>query len=131
MRIARSLIDEIVAHAREEAPNECCGVIAARDGEAVEVMRARNARQSPTAYELDPRDLIRIWNALDDDPDRLGAIYHSHLRSPPEPSQTDINLARNWPEPLYVIVGLAGEEPEVRAFRIADGRVDEVTLEVV
>jgi proteasome lid subunit RPN8/RPN11 len=66
---------------------------------------------------------------IDDAGHDLGAIYHSHTRSKPYPSQTDINLAF-YPEALYVIVGLAGEEPEVRAFAIRDGQVTEAELEV-
>ena len=130
MRIARELIDELVAHAREDAPNECCGMIASRDGEAVRVYRAENVHASPVRYEIEPRDQLRIVNDIDGEGWELGAIYHSHTRSEPVPSQTDINLARNWPDPLYVIVGVAGEEPDVRAFAIRDGSVDEVALDV-
>jgi [CysO sulfur-carrier protein]-S-L-cysteine hydrolase len=130
MRIPRPLIDEIVTHAREEAPNECCGMIAARDGDAVRVHRARNSQASPLRYEIDPRDQLRILEEIEDAGSELGAIYHSHTRSAPYPSQTDINLARLWPDPLYVIVGVAGGEPEVRAFLIRDGRVAESELEV-
>jgi [CysO sulfur-carrier protein]-S-L-cysteine hydrolase len=130
MRISRSMVEEVVAHAREEAPNECCGMIAARDGEAVAVHRARNAQASPLRYEIDGRDQFRILDALEREGLDLGAIYHSHTRSAPIPSQTDINLARLWPDPLYVIVGVAEEEPDVRAFHIRDGRVDEAALEI-
>ena len=130
MRIGRALIDEMVAHAHEEAPNECCGLVASDDGGAVRVYRARNAEHSPVKYVVDPRDQIRIQNDIDDNGWDLGAIYHSHTRTEPFPSQTDINLARNWPDPLYVIVGVAGGEPDVRAFRIVDGQVSETALEV-
>jgi len=130
VRIARELIDELIAHAREDAPNECCGMIAARDGEAVRVFRAENVHASPVRYEIEARDQLRVMNAIEDEGWELGAIYHSHTRSEPVPSQTDINLARNWPDPLYVIVGVAGEQPDVRAFAIRDGAVDEVALEV-
>jgi proteasome lid subunit RPN8/RPN11 len=130
VRIARELIDELVAHARSDAPNECCGIIASRDGEATRVFPAENVHASPTRYEIEPRDQLRIVNEIDDEGWELGAIYHSHTRSEPVPSQTDINLARNWPDPLYVIVGVAGEEPDVRAFAIRDGAVDEVALRV-
>ena len=130
MRIARELIDELIAHAREDAPNECCGMIASRNGAAVRVYRAENIHASPVRYEIEPRDQLRIVNDIDDEGWELGAIYHSHTRSEPVPSQTDINLARNWPDPLYVIVGVAGEEPDVRAFAIRDGSVDEVALDV-
>jgi len=124
------MIDEMVAHAREEAPNECCGLIAADDGDAVRVYRATNAEHSPVKYVVDPRDQIRIQNEIDDNGWDLGAIYHSHTRTEPFPSQTDINLARNWPDPIYLIVGVAGDEARVRAFRIVDGQVSETELEV-
>lgn len=130
MRISRKLLEEVVAHAREEAPNECCGMIAARDGRAVKVFRAVNAAASPLRYEVDPRDQLRIETAIDDAGWEIGAIYHSHTRSAPYPSQTDVNLAFH-PDALYLIVGLADGEPDVRAYRIADRRtVDEVALVV-
>ena len=97
------MIDEMVAHAREEAPNECCGLVASSNGDVKRVYRAANAERSPVKYVVDPRDQIRIQNEIDDHGWELGAIYHSHTRTEPFPSQTDINLARNWPDPLYVI----------------------------
>ena len=130
MRVPRALYDEIVAHAHEQAPNECCGMIAARDGEAVAVHRATNTAASPFRYELDPMEQYRIHAAIEDGGGELGAIYHSHRRSDPVPSQTDINLAF-YPESLYVIVGLMAETPDVRAFRIVDGEVAEASLEIV
>lgn len=129
MRIARELVDEIVAHAREEAPNECCGMVAAENGRAVRVYRATNAAASPLRYEIEPRDQYRIEMAIEDAGMELGAIYHSHTRSDPYPSQTDVNLAFH-PHALYLIVGLAGDEPELRAYRIVDGRVDEAEFEI-
>lgn len=130
MRISRELYDEIVAHARADAPNECCGMIASRDGDAVKVYRAENAAASPLRYEIDGAEQYRIQMAIDDEDLDLGAIYHSHTRTAPYPSQTDINLAF-YPESLYVIVGLAGNEPEVRAFEIRDGKVANAELTVV
>jgi proteasome lid subunit RPN8/RPN11 len=129
MRIPRQLYDEVVAHARAEAPNECCGMIAARDGDAVRVYRATNAAQSPLRYELDGAEQYKIQTEIEGAGLDLGAIYHSHTRTEPYPSQTDINLAF-YPDALYVIVGLAGHEPEVRAFSIRDGQVGDAELEV-
>ena len=123
------MLDRMVEHARREAPNECVGVLGARDGEAVRVHRARNAAASPLRYEIDGMEQYRIQTAIEDAGHDLGAIYHSHTRSAPEPSQTDINLAF-YPDALYVIVGVAGEEADVRAWRIVDRRVSEVELEV-
>jgi [CysO sulfur-carrier protein]-S-L-cysteine hydrolase len=124
------MIEAMVAHARAEAPNECCGLVASSNGDATRVYRATNAEHSPVKYVVDPHDQIRIQNDIDENGWELGAIYHSHTRTEPFPSQTDINLAGNWPDPLYVIVGVAGGEPDVRAFRIVDGTVTETELEV-
>ena len=129
MRISQVLLDEIVEHARAEAPNECCGMIATQDGVAVAVHRARNAAASPLRYEMDGMEQYKIQTEIEDGGYELGAIYHSHTRSDPEPSQTDINLAF-YPDALYVIVGVKGEEPDVRAWRIVDGAVSEAALEV-
>ena len=127
--MSRELYEEIVAHARSEAPNECCGMIASRDGEAVKVYRATNAAASPLRYEIDGAEQYRIQMQIEDSGLDLGAIYHSHTRTEPNPSQTDINLAF-YPDALYLIVGLAAEEPEVRAFRIREGQVHGAQLEV-
>jgi proteasome lid subunit RPN8/RPN11 len=139
VRIPRDLLEQIVAHARAEAPNECCGMVAADGEEAVRVFPATNVRASPLAYEIDGREIISVVGEIEAAGQRLGAIYHSHTRTEPYPSQTDVNLAfwgdsdqEAWPGTIYLIVGLAGSEPRIRAFRIpARERVEEVELEVV
>jgi proteasome lid subunit RPN8/RPN11 len=130
MRIARELYDEIIDHARAEAPNECVGLVAARDSEAVEVHRARNAESSPLRFSIDSQEQVRLWKQIDDAGLEIGAIYHSHTRTEPRPSQTDINFAQGWPGVAWIIVGLAGEEPEVRTWLIHDGQVSEAELVV-
>ncbi len=127
LRLPRSLFDEIVDHARAEAPNECCGMIASVDGRGVAVHRVRNSAASPLRYEMDGMEQYRVQTAIEDAGQQLGAIYHSHTRSDPYPSQTDINLAF-YPESLYVIVGVKGSEPDVRAWTILDGQVGEAEL---
>jgi [CysO sulfur-carrier protein]-S-L-cysteine hydrolase len=129
MRISQELFHEMVAHALQDAPDECCGMIASRNGEAVKVHRATNAAASPLRYEIDGAEQYRIQMAIEDEDLELGGIYHSHTRSEPYPSQTDVNLAF-YPEALYVIVGVAGDEPEVRAYEICDGQVSETELQV-
>jgi proteasome lid subunit RPN8/RPN11 len=129
MRLAPELLSEIVEHARAEAPNECCGMVASSDGVAMRVYRATNSAASPLRYEIDGLEQYRIQTEIEDAGWELGAIYHSHTRSAPYPSQTDINLAF-YPDSLYVIVGLAGGEPEVRAYRIHDGRVEDAELRI-
>ena len=126
MRITRGRWDELVSHAREEAPNECCGLVRLREGTVESVTRARNERASPYGYSLDPTTLLDAFNATEAGYE-VG-VYHSHPRSPAEPSQTDINLAE-YPEYLYLIVSLAAE-PDVRAWRIVDRKVSEEEIEV-
>ncbi len=137
MKISRALFDEMVSHAVAEAPNECCGIVASVDGEAVRVFPARNAEASPLRYVMDGNDQIRIQNEIDAQKWDYGAIYHSHTRSAPRPSQTDINMAfvpkvgPVWPGSIYIIIGVADPEPEVRAFRIESDTPEEVALSVV
>jgi proteasome lid subunit RPN8/RPN11 len=132
VKIAPQLLSEIVAHALEDPRNEVCGVLAvdgAQAPRAVRVLRARNAHASPLKFEIAPKELLELSNACDE-LGGLGAIYHSHVRSAPYPSQTDINFAASWPGVEWVIVGLAEEEPEIRSYLIEDGQVREVALEV-
>jgi [CysO sulfur-carrier protein]-S-L-cysteine hydrolase len=124
--IPREHWDALVQHARDDAPNECCGYARARDGRVEEVFRAENLRHSPYGYEIDAKSLLAA-NDLDEEGFEV-VMYHSHPRSPAEPSQTDINLAF-YPHWRYVIVSLT-EEPNVRAWRIADGKVEEEDVTV-
>jgi proteasome lid subunit RPN8/RPN11 len=134
MRIDASLLNELLAHAREEYDAECCGLIAYADGDgssrAVRVHRARNVFASPKRFEIDGKELLHTLGDFEDAGLDLGAIYHSHTHTAPYPSQTDINFAANWPGLEWVIVGLADAEPEVRCFQIDGGEVREVPLEV-
>jgi [CysO sulfur-carrier protein]-S-L-cysteine hydrolase len=129
MRIPRAIYEEMLEQARDEAPNECCGLIGGRNGDAVTLYRAKNSEASPLRYNLDPQDQFRIMSEMDEKGEELAAIYHSHTASPAYPSQTDINLA-TYPDALYLIVSLAeGEEP-LRGFEIRDAQVTEAELEI-
>ena len=131
MVIAADLLERVIAHARRDAPNECCGLVGTRDGRAVSVHEAQNTAASPFRFEVDGMELYREMTAIEERGEELGAIYHSHTRSEPYPSQTDLNFAAGWPGVEWLIVGLAGGgEPEVRSFRIDDGRIDEVPVDV-
>jgi proteasome lid subunit RPN8/RPN11 len=130
MRIARDLYEEMIAHAREEAPNECVGMVGSSDGRAVAVYRAENAEASPLRFRIAPEEQLELHNKIEDAGQELGAIYHSHTRTEPRPSQTDINFAKLWPGVLWIIVGLDGDQAEVRTWRIDDGRVSDAELVV-
>ncbi|MFL5846752.1 MAG: Mov34/MPN/PAD-1 family protein [Solirubrobacteraceae bacterium] len=129
MRIAADLLDQVVEHARRDAPDECCGLIGVRDGAASSVHAAENLAHSPFRFEIGGKDLLQAMH-LDDGGEAPGAIYHSHTRSEPYPSQTDINFAKEWPGWEWLIVGLAGDEPVVRSYLIENGVVREVEVTV-
>ena len=132
MKISRDLIAEMVAHAREDMPNECCGMVGGRDGEASAVIRVDNAAASPLRYEMDPQGQFDALRQIEADGGELLAIYHSHTKSAAYPSQTDVNQAQNWPEPAYVIVSLADPAaPDVKSFHLADLRIADAELDVV
>ena len=123
--VPEAMIQEMMAHAREEAPNECCGIVAGKDGRAVKLFRARNAEASPYRYNVDAEDLFRIYRECEEKGWEFLAIYHSHVASEAYPSPTDVRLAF-WPEAYYLLISLQHpDNPAVRAFRILDGAVSE------
>lgn len=128
MQIAPDLMDRMVEHARREAPDECCGVVVSRDGVAEVVHELENLAASPLRFEVDGMALHGVLTEAEDAGATLGAIYHSHTRSAPYPSQTDVNFAAGWPGVEWVIVGLAGADPEVRSYLIEGGAVREVAI---
>jgi [CysO sulfur-carrier protein]-S-L-cysteine hydrolase len=136
MKIARHLLAEIVSHAQENPRIECCGVVAVLAGEdgsgatAARVYRAENVHASALKFEIAPMELYRLNQEIEEEGWEIGAIYHSHVRSAPYPSQTDIGFAAGWPGLEWVIVGLAGDgEPEVRSYLIDGAEVSEVALQ--
>ena len=128
LTLPQELIDEMVAHARDDAPNECCGIIAGQDSRPGKLFRAKNAEASPYRYSVDPQDLFRIYRECEENGWEFLVIYHSHTASEAHPSGTDIRLAF-WPETFYVLVSLMQpDQPVVRAFRIEEGQVTEEKL---
>lgn len=110
------LADELVAHARAERPNECCGLIAGVDGVATRIYRLANTEASPFLYAMDPREQMTVMDEIDDAGQDVVAIYHSHTRSAAYPSRTDVELAFS-PLTPYLIVSLQQpEHPVIRAF---------------
>ena len=133
MRIDSALLERIVAHARRDFPNECCGMVGVRDGRAVAIYEATNIQASPLRFEVEGLEVGRAEEAFEAEGAQTGAIYHSHTRSEPYPSQTDVNFAKAWgPKVEWLIVGLRrDEEPTVRSYLIGDDRVvQEVDVEV-
>ncbi len=130
MRVRRAVIDAIVEHARRDRPLECCGLLIGTGDEVSESRSARNAKASAVVYLIDPSDHFEaIRHARAQGLAVVGA-YHSHPRSPAQPSETDLREA-NDPDFVHVIVSLARAEPRVAAFRIGAGRAIALPLAIV
>jgi proteasome lid subunit RPN8/RPN11 len=125
IEITTAYRDEMVAHAREDYPNECCGLVFGVGPIAKHCMRMENIEHSPLNYRVDGKELIRAFQEMDEIGLDLIGIYHSHTHSPARPSRTDVALA-GYPDAHYLIVSLADpERPDLRAFTIVDGVVTE------
>jgi proteasome lid subunit RPN8/RPN11 len=132
LRIARSTYDDIVAHARRDHPDEACGVVAgpAATDRPERFVPMLNAARSPTFYELDPADLLRLYREMDERDEEPVVIYHSHTMTEAYPSRTDISYA-NEPGAHYVLVSTREpDSAEFRSYRIEDGEVTEEAVEV-
>lgn len=126
MRLPADVRAAIVAHAIDDLPNECCGLLLGQRGELVEAIRARNSLESPTAYVIHPEDHFAAVRRARREGLIVAGAYHSHPRAPAVPSPRDVAEAHDE-DLLYVIVSLAGRAPDVRAWRIAKGSFFEVS----
>ena len=153
LHLPQEFIDEMVAHARADLPNECCGVVLRfRDGR-LKLLRATNVEASPYRFSIPPGERLHLFKVIDDQEADLFVIYHSHTMTEARPSPTDANLSRMlegpppvrawempgswsppWREirrhiwPYWVVVSLAGEPPSVRAWELHDGEATELSL---
>ncbi|MBA2532496.1 MAG: M67 family metallopeptidase [Nocardioidaceae bacterium] len=136
LTIDQGIHDAIVAHARRDHPDEACGVVAGPAGSdrPTRHLPMLNAAMSPTFYEFDATDLLRLYQDMDARDEELVIIYHSHTATPAYPSRTDIALAQE-PGAHYVLVSTRDrdndDEPEFRSYRIIDGQVEEEDVRVV
>lgn len=134
IRLRREHLDAMVEHAREDAPIECCGMLASRDGEVVTLHRARNREASPYRFDIDPLETKKILERIDDAGSELAGFYHSHTGSPAVPSPTDVRMMGPLFGPPYVhfVVGLERpEEPSVRAWYIEGTEKREQSYELI
>ena len=132
--LSKTHFHEMVEHAREQNPRECCGLIGGSGEQTKTVYPMRNIAPEPlVTYEAAPEDLFAAQRAMRERGEQLLGIYHSHPRAKnPEPSRTDIRLAY-YPSAVYFIVGLGDKEPCLRAFRISEceGRWEQVEFEII
>ena len=133
LRIDRATYDAIVAHAREDHPDEACGVVAGPEGSdrPERFIPMLNAARSPTFYEFDSGDLLKLYRDMDDRDEEPVVIYHSHTATEAYPSRTDVSYASE-PNAHYVLVSTRDPDTvEFRSYRIVDGVVTEEPVEIV
>jgi desampylase len=118
MRIADGVLEAIVAHASEAAPEECCGLLVGTSDAILESVRARNVADAPASrFLVDPKDHVDGRREARRRGLEVVGFYHSHPRSPALPSETDVAEA-SYPDCLYMIVSLASEPPDARLFQM-------------
>jgi proteasome lid subunit RPN8/RPN11 len=133
LRIRRELVDEIVAHARRDHPDEACGVIAGPEGSGSpeRFIPMLNAARSPTFYEFDSGDLLKLYREMAANDEVPVVIYHSHTATEAYPSRTDASIAAE-PEAHYVLVSTRDPEVhEFRSYRIVDAEITEEPVEII
>lgn len=131
MRISRNIYDEVVGHALSDRPYECCGMLGRIDNELVSIHRATNVGHSSHSFAMDPHEQEQIFDLIAGAGQELGAIYHSHTEIAPEMSRTDLRFAQWWPGVVWIIVGLAGDDPVIKAWAVEDQSAVEAPLDVV
>jgi proteasome lid subunit RPN8/RPN11 len=125
------MVDAIVAHARRDHPDECCGVIAGRDGAATRLFEMDNAERSPTGFTFDSAEWLRVYRTIDDADEDLLVVYHSHTATEAYPSRTDIRWSVNTPGASWLLVSTREPDTEeVRSYRIVDGEVREEEIRI-
>ena len=132
MILTRSQLERLVAQARADAPNETCGLIGGNDGRALQIYPLKNVDDNPRIrYLADPQELLYAIRDVEENHDwQVLAIYHSHPASPAYPSPTDVERAF-YPDAIYILISLMNPElVDVRAYRIEDATITEVTLDL-
>jgi proteasome lid subunit RPN8/RPN11 len=131
MRIPREILDDMVAHARQEWPYECCGLVAGKDDLATRIYRLSNQKRSRTLYLAAPEEQLQALTEMEDLGLDLLAIYHTHPDTESYPSAVDVEKAY-FPEALCLIISLKMKDPQIRGFRISqNGEISEEDLEVL
>jgi proteasome lid subunit RPN8/RPN11 len=136
LKISRAHVDEMIAHAREDHPDEACGVVVGPEGSdrPERLVRMANVEKSPTFFRFDPKEQLQLVKELDETDEEIVVVYHSHTSSEAYPSRTDVAYAAE-PQAHYVLVSTAesgrSEGPvSVRSYRIVESKVSEEEIEI-
>ena len=132
--LPQEFIDEIVSHAIEDEPNECCGVILRATDGSLKLLRATNAEASPYRFSIPPGELLHLYRAVEEGAMQWYVVYHSHVMTEARPSPTDVNFSQllqsQDPWPYWLLVSLATNPPSVRIWHMRDGGASELDLSV-
>ncbi len=128
LSLPREMVEQALVHARRDHPDECCGVISARDGVATRLVEMDNAERSPTGFTFDSAQWLQVYRELDDADEEPFVVYHSHTATEAYPSRTDIRWSETAGFPYWLIVSTRAEQDEVRAFTIDGAIVTEVAV---
>ncbi|MEX2291844.1 MAG: M67 family metallopeptidase [Mycobacteriales bacterium] len=130
LQIPQAMVDRIVAHARRDHPDECCGVVAGRDGVPSRLFEMENAERSPTGFMFDSAEWLRVYREIDDADEDLLVVYHSHTATEAYPSRTDIRWSVNTPGTSWLLVSTRSADLELRSYTIEDGVVTEEEVKI-
>lgn len=125
------MVDQIVAHARRDHPDECCGVIAGKNGTATRLFEMTNAERSPTGFVFDSAQWLQVYRAIDDADEDLLVVYHSHTMTEAYPSRTDVRWSVNTPDTSWLLVSTRSDDLELRSYRIEGSTVTEEEVRVI
>ena len=126
--IPGAIREEIIAHARDHVPRECCGIIAGNNGELTQLHRLTNLEPGVSRYLFDDEEFYKVYWGIENQGEELVAVYHSHPVTVAYPSKTDVEFAF-WPEAVYLICSMEFEQaPVIRGFRIIEGEISELDL---
>lgn len=130
LTIPKHFIDDIISHAKAEAPLECCGILAGKDGSVTHIYKMKNTENDPDKYFMEAKEQFAVIKDMRLKEIDMLAIYHSHPHSPARPSGVDINLAY-YPEAVYIIISLMDTaKPVIKGFLIKEGKVEETALKI-
>jgi len=130
IRIPKLIYQEMVEHAKREAPLECCGILGGKGDTIEKAFELQNAEKSPIRYAMSPQEQLRVFEEMEKESNEMIAIYHSHPHTIPFPSETDVKLAF-YPEAASIIISLKEEEPVMKAFRIGKEAICLEEIEVI
>ncbi len=131
LRIPKTIYQEMLEHARREWPLECCGILSGKEKTVQKAFELKNTEESPVLYSMSPQDQIKVFEEMEKDSMEMIAIYHSHPKTIPFPSETDVKLAF-YPDVSSVIISLKEEEnPVMKAFQIRKEAIYLEEIEVI